>query len=267
MVDVMIRLEEVSKTFYSSSGGCVQAIDRISLDVCEGEFLAIVGPSGCGKTTLLKLTTGLELPTTGKIFFQGSEIRGPRSDVGMVFQEPTLLIWRDVLENVLFPIEILGKLKKSYVDEARSLLRLVGLDGFEKRRPDELSGGMQQRVGICRALIHDPSLLVMDEPFGALDAMTRDEMGIWLLRLWHERKKTVMFVTHDIREAVLLADRVVVVSERPARIIREVKVDLPRPRKSEMEFWEKFTDQVAEIRSLICGAADERDCLNDEVLQ
>ena len=198
-----IRVENVSKTYQTQDGNKIEALTNFNLVVRQNEFLVLVGPSGCGKSTLLKLIVGLLPVTTGTIYFHGEEVRSPRVDVGMVFQEPLLLPWRSVRENVLFPIEILHKSDKDYRAEADRLLALVGLAGFENRMPYELSGGMQQRAAICRALIHDPGVLVMDEPFGALDAMTRDEMGQELLRIWQRHRKTAIFVTHSIREARL----------------------------------------------------------------
>lgn len=247
----MIELVGVHKTYMTARGESVEALSDVSFEIGEQEFVTIVGPSGCGKSTLLKLIVGLLPPTGGKILIDGKEVRGPRIDVGMVFQSATLLAWRSVLNNVLFPVEILRRKKDDYISEANELLKLVGLEGFEDRSPWELSGGMQQRVAICRALIHDPNLLVMDEPFGALDAMTRDEMGVELLRIWRERQKTVIFVTHSIREAVLLADRVVVMTPRPGKVVKTIEISLPRPRTKEHEFSPEFDHHVKEIGQLI----------------
>jgi NitT/TauT family transport system ATP-binding protein len=249
----IVRAVDVSKVYQSSDGEPIEALSNFSLDIRENEFLAIVGPSGCGKSTLLKLIVGLLSVTTGQISFRNEVIHGPRADVGMVFQEPVLLPWRSVRENILFPVEILRLKDRNYFDESERLLNLVGLSGFGEKMPYELSGGMQQRAAICRALIHDPTVLVMDEPFGALDAMTRDEMGAELLRIWHQRRKTVIFVTHSIREAVWLADRVVVMSARPARIADVVTIDLPRPRTAKMQFLPEFGAYVESIGSSIAG--------------
>ena len=249
----MIRLQGVSKVYTSREEGPIQALLDINLEIADREFITIVGPSGCGKSTLLKMIVGLLPLSAGRLHFDGVPVQGPRADVGMVFQEPVLLIWRDVKENVLFPIEILRRKDKDYEAEAYRLLELVGLKGFERRMPYELSGGMQQRVAICRALIHDPAVLVMDEPFGALDAMTRDEMGAELLRIWQGRQKMVIFVTHSIREAVWLADRVVVMTPRPGRIAEVLKVGLPRPRTVKMQFLPEFTQCVEQINDLISG--------------
>jgi NitT/TauT family transport system ATP-binding protein len=223
----------------------------VRLTVAENEFVTIVGPSGCGKSTLLKLVAGVLSPTGGRIAFRGRPLAGPTREVGMVFQSPVLMPWRTVLENVLFPIEMLRLPVARYRDEARRLIELAGLGGFERAYPRELSGGMQQRVSICRALVYDPPLLLMDEPFGALDAMTREEMGMALLSIWHERRKTVVFVTHSIPEAVLLADRVVVMTPRPGRVVAVTRVDLPRPRTLDMEFSPEFSAHAAAIRARI----------------
>jgi NitT/TauT family transport system ATP-binding protein len=263
MEQSMIQIQNVSKIFETKRGEKVHALNDVSFDVQDNEFITIVGPSGCGKTTLLRLVVGLETATTGQIIMNEEPVLGPRKDVGMVFQQPTLLVWRDLISNVLFPIEILKQPMKKYREEAMRLIDLVGLSGFEHKSPNELSGGMQSRVAICRALIHDPALLAMDEPFAALDAMTREEMSIWLLRLWEERRKTVLFVTHNIREAVLLADRVIVMTCRPARVLKDLKINLPRPRNMKMELEAEFGDYVAEIREMIFGMQTS---LPDDVL-
>ena len=235
----------------------MSAIAEVSLGVRENEFVTLVGPSGCGKSTLLKLVSGLIPVTGGTIHVREQLVREPFSDVGFVFQHPVLLPWRTVLGNILFSIEMLGKKEGEFVDQARDLIKLAGLEGFENKYPRELSGGMQQRVAICRALIHDPSLLLMDEPFGALDAMTREEMSFELLRIWEERRKTILFVTHSIPEAILLADRVVVMTPRPGKIERIFEINLPRPRVYEMEFNERFKALNSEIRSLIFSSRKE----------
>ncbi|MDG6999579.1 MAG: ABC transporter ATP-binding protein, partial [Nitrososphaerota archaeon] len=210
----IISAQSLSKTYSSRSRAKLVALDNVSFEVNEGDFLSIVGPSGCGKSTLLKMIAGLVEPTKGEIYVFQNQVQEPISDVGFVFQSSLLMPWRTVLDNVLLPIELLHKDKKHFVDRAQELISLVGLAGFEKRYPRELSGGMQQRVAIARALIHNPSLLLMDEPFGALDEMTRDQMGIELLRITEKMGKTVLFVTHSIPEAVLLSDRVLVLSQR-----------------------------------------------------
>ncbi len=254
----MIRLQDVTKTYRTQENDLVHALESIDLSVAENEFVTLVGPSGCGKSTLLKLVSGLIPVTQGTIRVRKQEVKEPFPDVGFVFQHPVLLPWRTVFENVLFSIEMLGLSLRDYQDRARELIDLAGLSGFENKYPRELSGGMQQRVSLCRALIHDPSLLLMDEPFGALDAMTREEMSFELLRIWEERRKTILFVTHSISEAILLADRVVVMTPRPGRISREFKIDLPRPRVYEMEFTERFKAYNQEIRDLIFASREER---------
>jgi NitT/TauT family transport system ATP-binding protein len=247
----VIELERVGKIFHPRHGAAVRALEDVSLSVGENEFVSLVGPSGCGKSTLLKLVAGLVAPTTGTVRVRGGEVREPYPDVGFVFQSALLLPWRTVLDNVLFSIEMLGLAPREHRARAQGLIELAGLTGFERTYPGELSGGMQQRVAICRALVHDPSLLLMDEPFGALDAMTREEMSLELLRIWDERRKTILFVTHSIPEAILLSDRVVVMTPRPGRLARVLEIDLPRPREVAMEFDERFKRYSEEIRRLI----------------
>ena len=247
----MIELASVSKTYRSRHGEVVHAVQDVTVDVKEKEFVSLVGPSGCGKSTLLKLVAGLTPPTRGTIRIRGADVREPFPDVGFVFQNPVLLPWRTVLDNVLFSIEMLGHRRHEHRDRAQALIQLAGLTGFERKYPWELSGGMQQRVAMCRALVHDPSILLMDEPFGALDAMTREEMSLELLRIWEERRKTILFVTHSIPEAILLADRVVVMTPRPGRLARVLDITLPRPRTVDMEFTPAFKALSDEIRSLI----------------
>ena len=247
----MIRLDGVGKTYRTRRGDIVRAVEDITLHVAENEFVTLVGPSGCGKSTLLRLVAGLTPATRGAIRVRDTAVREPFPDVGFVFQQPVLLPWRSVLDNVLFSVEMLGQPPRQYRRQAADLLELTGLGGFETKYPRELSGGMQQRVAICRALLPDPSLLLMDEPFGALDAMTREEMSLELLRVWEERRKTILFVTHSIPEAILLADRVVVMTARPGRIARVLTIDLPRPRTMELEFDPRFKAASDEVRSLI----------------
>lgn len=225
----MIRLAGVSRTFTGRSG-TVEALRGIDLQVAEGEFVAVVGRSGCGKSTLLRLIAGLLPVTGGQITVDGQRVTKARRDIAMLFQRPALLPWRSVLDNVLLPVEIFGWSRSKYRDRAMELLRMVGLGGFEKRLPHELSGGMQQRVSLCRSLIAEPRVLLMDEPFSALDALTREELSVELQRIHMETSATIVFVTHSIDEAVLLADRVVVLSPRPGRIRKVVEVDIPRPR-------------------------------------
>jgi NitT/TauT family transport system ATP-binding protein len=249
-VDCKIRVDGLFKT-YSSKTGRIPALENIDLSIADNEFVTIVGPSGCGKSTLLKIIGGLVRPSRGGRYIGGDRRHQPSREVGIVFQEAVLLQWRNVLDNVLLPVEILGLDRNAARKRALSLLELVGLGGFETRFPRELSGGMQQRVSICRALIHNPSVLLMDEPFAALDAMTREELGLELLRIWNNDKKTVIFVTHNITEAILLADRVVAMSPRPGRIAKIVKIDLPRPRVLDMEFTTEFKSYSDEIREVI----------------
>jgi NitT/TauT family transport system ATP-binding protein len=224
-----IAVEAVSKTF-RRGGVDTDALDGVDLRVSEGEFVAIVGPSGCGKSTLLRLIAGLAVPTKGCVHVGGTAVASPQTNLGIVFQNPVLLDWRSILDNVLIQIELRGLSPKRYKGRALELLEQVGLGGFKDRYPRELSGGMRQRASIVRALIHDPPILLMDEPFGALDALTREQMRIDLEALWLATSKTVLFVTHSIDEAVLLADRVIVMSPRPGRIDRIIKVNLGRPR-------------------------------------
>ena len=252
----MIRLDGVDKTYRTRRGDLVHAVENVTLHVAENEFVTLVGPSGCGKSTLLKLVAGLAPPTRGTIAIRGQPVRGPFPDVGFVFQQPVLLPWRCVLDNVLFSAEMLGLEPRDHRKRALDLLELTGLGGFETKYPRELSGGMQQRVAICRALLPDPSLLLMDEPFGALDAMTREEMSLELLRIWEERRKTILFVTHSIPEAILLADRVVVMTPRPGRIARTLDIALPRPRTMELEFDARFKAASDAVRALIFSRRD-----------
>jgi NitT/TauT family transport system ATP-binding protein len=255
----MIRLEKVDKTYRTQRGDLVHAVADITLEVRENEFVTLVGPSGCGKSTLLKLVAGLVPASQGTIRVRDEVVRGPFPDVGFLFQHPVLLPWRTVFDNVMFSIEMLGLESRSYRARARELLSLTGLAGFDTKYPRELSGGMQQRVAICRALVHDPGLLLMDEPFGALDAMTREEMSLELLRIWEDRRKTIFFVTHSIPEAILLADRVVVMTPRPGRIARVLEIDLPRPRSVELEFDERFKAYSHAIRSDIFAPRTDRE--------
>jgi NitT/TauT family transport system ATP-binding protein len=247
-----LEVRNVSKVFETAEGE-THAVENCSLATQAGEFVCILGPSGCGKTTLLRIAAGLIPPTSGEVLFEGRRITGPPPDIGMVFQRPVLLPWRNSLENVLLPIEFLGKDARELRGRAREMLELVGLADFERRYPYELSGGMQQRVAISRALIHDPKVLLMDEPFGALDAMTRDVMNLELQRIWLERRKTVLFVTHSIDEAVFLADRVIMMSRRPGRILEEIPVRIPRPRNLEDRFSPQFGEAAMRARECVYG--------------
>ncbi|MFC4996886.1 ABC transporter ATP-binding protein [Dactylosporangium cerinum] len=225
----MIELAGVSRTFRTRSGD-IEALRGIDLTVAEGEFLAVIGRSGCGKSTLLRLLAGLLPPTDGTVLVGGTPVTRPRRDVALMFQRPALLPWRSVLANVLLPVEMHGGKRAQHRERARQLLDAVGLAGFHKRLPHELSGGMQQRVALCRALIQQPKVLLMDEPFSALDALTREELAGQLQQVHMDVRPTTVFVTHSIQEAVLLADRVAVLSERPGRVRHVLTVDIPRPR-------------------------------------
>jgi NitT/TauT family transport system ATP-binding protein len=248
----MVRVDTVSRYFDSSDGERMIALDAVSLDIRRNEFVALVGPSGCGKSTLLRIMAGLIKPSAGNVKIAGQPLKEPRENTGIVFQAATLLPWANVFENILFPVRVTGKpVTPALEAAAHDLIKVAGLQGFEKRSPRELSGGMQQRVAICRALLNDPDLLLMDEPFGALDALTREEMTLELLRIWAARPKTVVFVTHSISEAVLLADRVVVMSARPGRIADVIDIGLPRPRAFSMSGMPAFTEASERIRAQI----------------
>jgi NitT/TauT family transport system ATP-binding protein len=228
-VEAFVRLSKVSKTFLSE-GGPLEVLRNINIDVAGRQFISILGPSGCGKSTLLMMLAGLEPISSGCIEIAGQPVRTPRRDVGIIFQDPTLLPWKTALENVLFPIEIYGWPFDKYRARAEALLDLVGLAEARERRPRQLSGGMRQRVAICRALIHEPKLLLMDEPFSALDAITRDELNVTLLDIWERHHQTALFVTHSIREAVFLSDRVIVLGRRPGQVVTDVAIPFERPR-------------------------------------
>lgn len=244
-----IQADGVRKVFRRGNTETV-ALDGVDLTIDTGEFVAIVGPSGCGKSTLMRLVAGLLPASAGTILVDGTRVDSPVTDLGIVFQKPILLEWRNVLDNVLLQVEMRHLRRADYVVRARSLLASVGLDQFEDRYPYELSGGMQQRTGIVRALIHDPPLLLMDEPFGALDALTREQMRIDIEELWLASRKTVLFITHSIDEAVLLADRVVVMSPRPGTVETIIDVDLPRPRGLEGRKQANFTAAVDTITNI-----------------
>ena len=255
-----VDLDRVSLRYGEDADGTL-ALQGTTLGVQSGEFVAVVGPSGCGKSTLMKVVTGLWPPTAGTVLVSGREVSGPLSIVGMAFQNPTLLPWRTTLDNVMLPLEIvqphcsrLRRERAAYEAKARDLLTLVGLKGFEDRFPWQLSGGMQQRASLCRALIHDPSLLMLDEPFASLDMFTREELWLALQELWLARHPTVILVTHDLREAVFLADRVLVMSSRPGRIIAEREVDVPRPRTLDVTYEPYSVALVHELREQISVA-------------
>lgn len=246
-----ISLQGVSKTYRTSKGEAVEAVRSVSLEVREGEFVCMVGHSGCGKTTLLRIISGLTTPTKGEVTVLGERVSEPSSRVGLVFQNPTLMPWRRVWDNVLLPAELLGRDRADSEERARGLLETVGLTGFENVYPRELSGGMQQRVSLARALVHDPPILLMDEPFGSLDELTREEMAVELLRITQAVHKTVVFVTHSLSEAVLLGDRVIVLSPRPSTIWLDLEVDAPRPRDASFMSDPSFLAQCTRVRQAL----------------
>lgn len=251
MNQCLIEVCGLEKIFVTARGDAVHALADIGFEIGKGEFFFVVGPSGCGKTTLLRILGGLLSRTRGSVTLQGTPIDGPRRDIGIVFQFPVLLPWRTVLQNVLLPVEVLRLPMGPYLERAQELLKMVGLEGFEDKYPNELSGGMQQRAAITRALIHDPAILLMDEPFGALDAMTREQMNLELQRIWMEAPKTVFFITHSISEAVFLGDRIMVMTPRPGRVVKMIEVDLPRPRSFDVMATEQFGSITREIRGLL----------------
>jgi len=246
-----ISLDAVSHQ-YTTDGGQVPTLQRVSLSFKKHEFVAVLGPSGCGKSTLLRLTAGLISPSEGNVNVFGTDLRGPRDEIGIVFQQPTLLPWATTEDNIVFPAKHKrGRVSTTDRQRARELITTTGLEGFEHRLPNALSGGMQQRVGIARALFLDPDILLMDEPFSALDALTRDAMGFELLQLWQASPKTVLFITHSIPEAVLLADRIIVLSERPGKVVADYSVPLGRPRTETDLRSPEVLDFIAELRALL----------------
>lgn len=246
-----IEVNNVGVSFRSRDGDTNTVLQGVDFDVEHGQFVSIVGQSGSGKTTLLKTISGLQATTEGEVLINGAPIAAGVEEIGMVFQSPVLLPWRNNLDNVLLPLEFRGTRDKTSSARAQQLLDMVGLGGKAKRYSYELSGGMQQRVAICRALVSDPELLLMDEPFGALDAMTRDSMNFEIQRIWQQAGCSVVFVTHSISEAVWLGDRVVVVGDRPGRIIADITIDLPRPRDKEHRYSPQFADYVSEVEAHI----------------
>jgi len=245
-----VLIESLRKTYETRTGDDVEALAPLSVDVAPGEFVAIVGPSGCGKSTLLSLIAGLDAPTSGRVLVDGDEVRRPHPKVGIVFQNDLLLYWRSVLDNVLLPVEIKGWDRNASRAHAEALLGQVGLADFAGRYPGELSGGMRQRVAICRALIQEPDLLLMDEPFGALDALTREQMIVDLQAMWRSVGNTVVFITHSIDEAVFLADRVLVMSPRPGRIELDLPIAFERPRQWTIHKDPEFQRLAGEIRAI-----------------
>jgi NitT/TauT family transport system ATP-binding protein len=245
-----MTIEHATK-YYKTQTGSVHALEDLTLDIAEGEFVCVLGPSGCGKSTLLWALSGLHELTSGRVILNGTPVTGPRPEIGMIFQDANLLPWRNLYQNILFPFEIKKINPKQYEQRIKSLLDEVGLTGFEKKMPRELSGGMQQRASIVRCLSYDPSVILMDEPFGALDAFTRDEMNLLIQKIWMETGKTIIFVTHNVTESIFLADRVVVLTPRPGKLAHIFPIDLPRPRTIEQTFSPAFLKTVLEIKATI----------------
>jgi NitT/TauT family transport system ATP-binding protein len=246
-----VSVEGVRKIFNPGGRHEVEAVAPTSFAVKSGEFVSLLGPSGCGKSTLVMMVAGLDRPSEGRITVAGRTMTAPRAETGIMFQDPTLLPWKSALENVLFPFRAMNKPVGPHVARAKELLDAVGLAGFHDHKPRQLSGGMRQRVAICRALVYEPDLLLMDEPFSALDAITRDEMNLVLMKMWEEHHRTAIFVTHSIREAVYLSDRVLVMSQRPGRIVADVRIPFARPRRLEIEETAEFNDICGYLRGKI----------------
>jgi NitT/TauT family transport system ATP-binding protein len=249
-VTAYIEADRLRKVYNAGPRG-IEALSSVSFTAEAGEFISILGPSGCGKSTLLMMVAGLETPTAGRLTVGGRPVQGPRTEFGVMFQDPTLLPWKSALDNVLFPIQILRRSRRDYRERAEELLGMVGLQEFQGKRPHQLSGGMRQRVAICRALIYDPQLLLMDEPFSALDAISRDEMNVALLDIWETYRKTALFVTHSIREAVFLSDRVLVMAGRPSTILADVRSPFPRPRELAIGETKEFNEICTVLREKI----------------
>lgn len=252
--DCTIEFEGAGRDFHTQEGARLTALQAVNLTIASGEFVSILGPSGCGKTTLLRMAAGLLKPSRGQVKIGGKPVEGPRPDFGMVFQQALLLPWLTVLQNVLLPVDVQGRRVSDFRNRAIRLIEMIGLRGFENRYPFELSGGMQQRVALARSLIHDPSVLFMDEPFAALDAMTRENMGVELLNIWEANKTTTVFVTHGISEGVFLSDRIVVMSARPGRVSQIVDIPFQRPRDLALMATPEFAQLVGEIRDIFDSA-------------
>jgi NitT/TauT family transport system ATP-binding protein len=248
-VTPVIEVRNLRKTYRSVDGVSLEALKDVTATVARGEFVSVVGPSGCGKSSLLRIIAGLDAKTGGEVIVNSREVTAPIGDLGIVFQDPLLMPWRTTIANLLLPIEVLRLDVPAFMTRASELVKLVHLEGFEKRYPHELSGGMRQRVAIARALIHDPPLLLMDEPFGALDEITREQMGLELIRIWDETQKTILFVTHSISEAVFLSDHVLLMSPRPGVIKAALRIDLPRPRTAKTRGLASYTDYCQQIRA------------------
>jgi NitT/TauT family transport system ATP-binding protein len=249
-VEPILQVRHLSIIFPDGNSG-LKALEDISFSVSAEQFVCVLGPSGCGKTTLLRLMAGLLSPTYGEVIFESDSLVSPRHRVGMVFQKANLMPWRTVLENILLPLEIQHVPGQEAMEKARALIELVGLTGFENSLPRDLSGGMAQRVAIARALIHEPDLLLLDEPFGSLDALTRERMGSELTRIWQARRKTVVMVTHSISESLFLADRVLVLSPRPGKLCLDLTVNLPRPRVEDIRYTQDFSNLSRQVRLAI----------------
>jgi len=252
LADPILKVEGLSAAFSNGNGG-LQVLNQISFEIRESEFVCLLGPSGSGKSTLLRILAGVLGYQSGEVVFGSEKLNGPRKGVGIVFQKANLMPWRTVRENIILPLELQNTPAENAAAASQELIDLVGLQGFEETLPRDLSGGMAQRVAIARALVHDPDLLLLDEPFGALDALTRERMAVELLRIWNARCKTVFMVTHDIGEALFLADRVLAFSERPARITLNLEVDLPRPREQAMRYTPEFGEMANRLREAIGG--------------
>lgn len=248
--NIYIHVEHLTHRYQTRTGD-VTALQDVNFDVRKGEFFVILGPSGCGKSTLMKILCGLLTPTEGSVTVNGTQVHQPLDKVGIVFQQPVLLKWCSILDNVLLPATALGLPKKDYEDKARDLIQLVGLKGFEKKYPSELSGGMQQRVSIARSLLMDPDFLLMDEPFGALDAITRDVMNEELLKIWEEKKQTILFITHSINEAVFMADNIMMMWPRPGRVREIEPVLLPRPRNTQTRGDAQYSSQITRLYDML----------------
>jgi NitT/TauT family transport system ATP-binding protein len=247
----IIEVKELSAIFPNGNGG-LRALEQVSFTMQPQEFLCVLGPSGSGKSTLLRILAGLLKPTLGEVICEGSPIDGPSREVGFVFQKANLMPWRSVLGNIILPLELSSSISTEQAQaKAQEMVELVGLQGFERTLPRDLSGGMAQRVAIARALVHDPDILLLDEPFGALDALTRERMGSELLRIWQARRKTVVMVTHSISEALFLADRVLVLTQRPGRLCLDIAVDLARPRRDSMRYTAQFGELARQVRASI----------------
>ncbi len=252
----LISARRLSKIYRSQTGDDVVALNDIGFEIGDGELVSLVGPSGCGKSTLLRILAGLNPQTAGDLMLDGKPLTGPGPKVAVVFQQPILLPWRTIMENILLPIEFRELSIAQYRNHARDLLAMVGLQGFDDRYPHELSGGMQQRAAIVRALVQDPQILLMDEPFGALDAMTREQMNIDVLRIWENSRKTIVFVTHSITEAIFLSQRVFVMTPRPGRIAETLDIDLPFPRTLDIINTPAFGGYAARVRALLQAQGD-----------